>query len=359
MLSNELLPTIAIVIPNHNDATCLPDCLHSVLGQSVQPDQIIFVDDHSSDNSQHVAQQILESTPSAILRSNSRCLGTMGTLNEGLRYATCDYVLFLSSNDFLGDDLIKTAKESMARLGRPGVWSAMVWDVNDDETSLTLHNSPALAATERFFSAKECIRLAHSIGNWFNGTTMLFNRELLLQICGLDPEYQGLADWLAALTASSLRGAIFCPCPFGVVRNHAGGYLWRTLDDRTHLERILQYMCTRGPALSPKLFTKSFVAAMKSRIRYISLRQLAQDSWPHDLPEWQRGRYNIIKKLRNCLTSKKTLNFITFLLLRPKDVIPTFWYKYLFFSFLCRTTTFHPHINFRNCAYNDNIKSAL
>lgn len=335
MPSNELLPTIAIVIPNHNDARYLPDCLHSILRQSVQPDQIIFVDDYSSDDSQELARKILESTPSAILRSNPRCLGTMGTLNEGLRYVTCDYVLFLSSNDFLGDGLIKTAKESMARLGRPGVWSAMVWDANDG-ISLALHNSPVIATRERFFSAKECIRLAHTVGNWFNGTTMLFDRKTLLQIGGVDPEYQGLADWLAALTACSLRGAIFYPCPFGTVRNHAGGYLWRTLNDRARLERILQYMSLRGPKLSPKLFTGSFIVSMKNRVRYISLKILAQGTWPHDVPEWQKSRYKVIQKLRNCLVSQRIQNFITFLLLRPKDIFPTLWYKYIIFSYFVR-----------------------
>lgn len=339
MLSNEVRPTIAIVIPNHNDARCLPDCLHSILRQSVQPDQIIFVDDHSSDDSKEVARKILESTPSAILRSNSRCMGTMETLNEGLRHATCDYVLFLSSNDFLGDGLIKTAQESMARLGRPGVWSAMVWDADDDGTSLKLHNSPVIALKERFFPADECIRLAHSIGNWFNGTTMLFDRELLLRMGGLDPEYQGLADWLAALTACSLRGAIFCPCPFGTVRNHSGGYLWRTLDDRAHLELILQYMSARGPKLSSKLFTRSFIAAMKNRIRYISLKLLAHGAWPHDVPEWQKGRYNVIRVLRNLFCSQQIQNVITFLLLRPRDIFPTLWYKFIIFSYFARRSS--------------------
>lgn len=336
MPSNEVMPTIAVVIPNHNDAQFLSDCLYSILNQSVQPDQIIFVDDCSSDDSNEVARKILESVPSAILRSNSYCMGTMATLNEGLHYATSDYVLFLSSNDYLGDGMIKAAKESMARLGRPGVWSALVWEADDNGNPLKLHNSPIISTKDRFFSAKQCISLAHSIGNWFTGTTMLFDRELLLQIGGVDPEYQGLADWLAALTVCSLRGAIFSPCPLGIVRNHSYGYLWRTLDNRTYLEIILKYMSERGPQLSPNLFTVPFISAMKNRIRYISLNLLAHGAWPYDVPEWQKGKYHLIRVLYRLPLSQKIKKLITFLLLRPKDIFPTLWYKFILYFYFVR-----------------------
>ena len=49
---------IAIVIPFYNEESFLKDCIHSFLQQTRVPDQIILVDDSSTDNSSEIAQAL-------------------------------------------------------------------------------------------------------------------------------------------------------------------------------------------------------------------------------------------------------------------------------------------------------------
>jgi len=42
-------PSIAVIIPNWNDSRFLPRCLHSVLGDPEGADEVIVVDDKSTD----------------------------------------------------------------------------------------------------------------------------------------------------------------------------------------------------------------------------------------------------------------------------------------------------------------------
>ena len=324
------MPTIAVVIPNRNDAAYLSDCLNSVLRQNVRPDQIIFVDDHSSDDSLSKAQSQLSGVDGVTVLANPSCLGTMGALNEGLKHVRCDYVFFLASNDHLMDGMIERAKLSIAKFGKPGVWSAMVWAADEHGHYKYIYPSPVIALKDSYFSPDECVGLAMKHGNWFTGTTMLFNRETLQGIGGFDVEYRGLADLFAALTVSSLKGAVFCPQPLGVMRMHSGGYLWRTLTDLENLEAILTKIEARGSKLSASLFTKRFCSRTRHRIRFAALRASGFAEGARFHPNWMELRYRLLQAAKSLAGERRrVMTVLAFIFLRPFDVLPMIWYRVL------------------------------
>lgn len=321
-------PTFAVVIPNRNDSRYIPKCLDSVLNQSVIPDQIIFVDDQSSDNSPAIAEEILGGINGVQILVNSTCIGTMGALNKGLERVTSDYVLFLASNDFLTAGIFERAKQAIAAAGSPGVWSAMVWAADENGIPLYIYPSPVIALKDKYFPPEECIRLAFKAGFWFTGTTLIFHRETLQSIGGFDVEYQGLADLLAALTISSIKGASFSPAPFGVMRLHSEGYLWKTLIDCDALEAILSKIKTRGAKLSPRLFSPRFCDRIQHRFRFAAIRAYQGDRWAIGHSNWLGTRYSFFKTACRLLGNHRKLRTIlAFLLLRPFDLPAMLWYR--------------------------------
>jgi glycosyltransferase involved in cell wall biosynthesis len=324
-----MMPTIAVVIPNRNDSVPLRKCLDSVLSQDVGPDQIIIVDDQSTDDSQNIIRKAIHNIPEAELIINPIQLGTMGALNEGLKHATCDYVLFLSSNDYLEPGIFKRAKQNIAGHGFPGVWSAMVWAVDEDGEHQRLYPSPVVALTDTYFSPRKCIKLAMSIGHWFTGTTLIYDRHLLREIGGFDTTYKGLADMFAALTVASLKGASFSPEPFGVMRQHAGGLMLQTITDLHVLDGILERVRSEGPQLSPKLFSQKFCNLMQRRIRFTAIRAFQNNSWQSHLQLWKGYRYMLLSVISRYLGKSRTLQLaVAFLLLRPIwDLVSIVWYR--------------------------------
>lgn len=120
-------PTLAVVVPNRNDAVFLVQCLNSLITQTTLPDQIIFVDDCSSDDSNNIAVKLLDGIPGVTLIRSDQHIGTMAALNLGLSKVKSDYVLFLSSNDYLDNKIVEAAKKSLAKENKNiGIWSAMV-----------------------------------------------------------------------------------------------------------------------------------------------------------------------------------------------------------------------------------------
>ena len=335
-----MTPTIAVVIPNRNDSAYLVKCLDSVLSQDVPPDQIIVVDDQSTDDSLDVIQKKLFNVAGARIVVNPTCLGTMGALNEGLKHVTSEYVLFLSSNDYLENGIFERAKSCIAAAGSPGVWSAMVWVVDESGNHLHLYPSPVVALTDTFFPPDKCIRLAKTVGHWFTGTTLIYHRDTLKKIGGFDISYRGLGDLLAALTVASLKGAAFSPEPLGVMRQHEGGLMWRTITDLPGLDVILAKMENSGSKLSPALFTAEFCDVMKRRIRFTAIRASHNNEWLTHAGSWQGYRYRLLSKVSRLFGKYRKLQLtFAFLLLRPPlDLIAIIWYRFLgrFFVLLRR-----------------------
>lgn len=326
-----MTPTIAVVIPNRNDSEYLKKCLDSVLAQKVPPDQIIVVDDQSTDNSLEIVQKTLFNITEARIIVNPTCLGTMGALNEGLKYATSDYVLFLSSNDYIEGRIFERAKSCIASAGSPGVWSAMVWVVDESGRHLHLYPSPVVALSDTFFPPERCVSLAQTVGHWFTGTTLIYHRETLQKIGGFDIAYQGMGDMLAALTVASIKGAVFTPEPLGVMRQHEGGLMWRTITDLPGLDTILAKMENTGPKLSPSLFTPKFCDVMTRRIRFTAIRALNENIWLPHAGLWQGYRYRLLRSVGPLFSKYRNYQLaLAFLLLRPTfDVIAIIWYRFL------------------------------
>lgn len=324
-----MTPTIAVVIPNRNDSAYLVKCLDSILAQNVPPDEIIAVDDQSTDDSLEVIQKKLFDIAGAKIVVNPVCLGTMGALNEGLRHVASEYVLFLSSNDYVEKGIFERAKSGIATADHPGVWSAMVWVVDENGRHLHLYPSPVVSLSDAFFPGDECIRLAKTVGHWFTGTTLIYHRETLQKIGGFDIAYQGLGDLLAALTVASIKGAAFSPEPLGVMRQHEGGLYWRTLTNLPALDAILEKMESAGSKLSPALFTSQFCGVMERRIRFSAIRAFNDNTWLPHSSLWQGFRYSVLRGTCRLLGKYRKLQLaLAFMLLRPSfDLIAIVWYR--------------------------------
>lgn len=91
---------ISIIIPNYNQSIYLEECINSVLSQSLQPLEIIIVDDKSTDDSIMVIEQIRAKNECVRLIALEKNRGVSYARNVGLRQAQGELVSFLDADDF-------------------------------------------------------------------------------------------------------------------------------------------------------------------------------------------------------------------------------------------------------------------
>ncbi|GAB4137044.1 MAG: hypothetical protein Kow0040_23410 [Thermogutta sp.] len=108
-------PTVSVVIPAWNAARYLPETLRSVLSQTRPPEEIIVVDDGSTDDSAVVAERFGPTV--RVLRQENR--GESVARNRGIEAAHGDWIAFLDADDLWHPD--KLAKQLAAVRSDPAV----------------------------------------------------------------------------------------------------------------------------------------------------------------------------------------------------------------------------------------------
>jgi len=115
--------SIAVVIPSYNRAQSLERCIASVLVQDRQADEIIVVDDGSTDGT----AELLEAYPQVIYRRQNNC-GVSAARNAGIRASSCDWIAFLDSDDeWLPEKLEKQLAAVRKQPGYRLVHSDEIW----------------------------------------------------------------------------------------------------------------------------------------------------------------------------------------------------------------------------------------
>jgi glycosyltransferase involved in cell wall biosynthesis len=95
------MATIDVIVPCYNYGLFLRECVTSVLAQSFQSVRVLIIDDASTDATPVVARQlVLEDSRVSFIR-HAENKGHIATYNEGLAWASADYMLLLSADDYL------------------------------------------------------------------------------------------------------------------------------------------------------------------------------------------------------------------------------------------------------------------
>jgi hypothetical protein len=326
-----MTPAIAVVIPNRNDARYLARCLRSVLEQDDPPDEVVVIDDQSSDGSVALIRSVIAGHPRARLIESPVNLGTYGAVDKGLAGVRSEYVLFLSSNDFVLPGLFARARECLARHPGVGLWSAMGWLVDEEDRVIRLHVSPVIALSDAYVPPQECARLAYRVGNWFVGSTVVYHRATLEAAKRFEPAYMGLADLVAAWIVASQSGAVYSPRPFGANRLHGSSNLSKTLAGSEKLEAILEHLASGGLPAGTALAAPAFLRRLGLRMRFATVRATRGATLPAVAMKCtgvRRWALNAIDRLVPAAFGR-TRVVLAFPVLCGFDLLPTFWNRLL------------------------------
>lgn len=104
------MPKISVIIPVYNVAEYLPNCLDSILNQSVKEVEIICVNDGSSDNSLEILKDY-EQKDKRVIIIDKENEGSGVARNAGLAIAKGKYVYFVDGDDWLEVDALNSMFE--------------------------------------------------------------------------------------------------------------------------------------------------------------------------------------------------------------------------------------------------------
>ncbi|HEY7073035.1 MAG TPA: glycosyltransferase family 2 protein [Acidimicrobiales bacterium] len=119
MAAGGAAPTVSVIVPCYNYAEFLPRCVASILDQPGVDVSVLVIDDCSSDDTPEVAARLAAQDPRVEVRRHEVNRGHIATYNEGLEWATGDFIVLISADDLLTPGSLARATGIMER--NPGV----------------------------------------------------------------------------------------------------------------------------------------------------------------------------------------------------------------------------------------------
>ncbi|WP_165930165.1 glycosyltransferase family 2 protein [Flavobacterium ranwuense] len=97
---------VSVIIPVYNAEEFLADCIQSLISQTLEECEFIFVNDGSTDSSQQIIKQFQEKDHRIIL-INQENVGRSAARNIGIIDATGRYIGFVDSDDFVLEEMFE------------------------------------------------------------------------------------------------------------------------------------------------------------------------------------------------------------------------------------------------------------
>lgn len=101
-------PKVSVIVPVYNAEKFLQDCIDSLVNQTLEEIEIIFVNDASPDHCLSILKENQGLYPDKIKIIDSKVnLKQGGARNLGIREAQADYIAFVDSDDFVSPTMIE------------------------------------------------------------------------------------------------------------------------------------------------------------------------------------------------------------------------------------------------------------
>lgn len=98
---------ISVIVPVYNIEKYLPKCIDSIINQTYKTIEILLIDDGSTDESGKICDEYaLKDNRIRVIHKENQ--GLSATRNIGIKESTCDYIVFIDSDDYINEDYLET-----------------------------------------------------------------------------------------------------------------------------------------------------------------------------------------------------------------------------------------------------------
>ncbi len=238
------LPTLSVVIPNYNHSEYLPRCLQAMQRQSVQPTEIIVMDDASTDNSVVVIESYARQHPVIRLHRNERNLGVVATINRGLDLARSDYVISAAADDEVMPGLFEKSLKLLAVYPQAAL-SCTVGEYREVATGYNWNMGVGVTAEPAYLSPARMVECERKGKFYIPPNSVIFKKSALFEVGRFRPELKFACDWFAMYVAGFRYGICFVPEPLAIFHIQADSYYHKIRRDKAEYRRVLEILLQR------------------------------------------------------------------------------------------------------------------
>jgi glycosyltransferase involved in cell wall biosynthesis len=237
---------ISAILPNFNHSRELETSLGAIVAQTRPFDEIIVIDDASTDDSAEVIERFARQCPQIRLLRNQDRLGVARTVNRGIEAARGSHVILTSADEKILPDMCSLLANTVERWPDSAL-AVSRYAVRDNVTGiLTEHGGDSALGTWYIpdgqpvhISAERFRALLGQRFVWLGANTAMVRRDALLEVGGFDPELQWHCDWFALYAIAARYGFCVVPQTLAVFTYSPNSYSARGMKDRQQQAKVV------------------------------------------------------------------------------------------------------------------------
>lgn len=247
--------TVSVLLCNYNDGRYLPDSLGAICCQTRPPDEVIVLDDGSTDNSLEIIESFARHYPFIRVLRNERNRGLLYSINRALSEARCDFIVWAAADDRLMPDFVQRNAQWLSEYPAGMSFSrlAVFRDGADEVTTFTEKTHGAafdFGKTVQFLSPEMLRERLQRSFLWISANTVMASRTALFQAGGFDEELRWHADYFAFLVVALRHGACCIPETLALMRQRDQTYssagMAKRHEQRATLGRMADKLTDKG-----------------------------------------------------------------------------------------------------------------
>lgn len=269
--------TLTAVLTSYNYGKLLPATIESIIKQTVCPDEVIIIDDASTDNS----PQVIESYSKRYRRiksfSNPENIGVIKSLNRGIALATGKYILFVAADDPIRSRLVENSINILEKYPKAAFSSALSIRLDAKDRPM-LEVLPEVPGKKEYYAGSDVFDVLEKQKFWLAGNTLICRLDCLNEVGGFREDLGPLCDSFAALLMALKYGVCFIPKYLSFWRRTDYGYSGKTLAD---IEMAMEYMRRTQELIQReycKLFPAQFLERWQNEWTYASALSVLKNS---------------------------------------------------------------------------------
>jgi glycosyltransferase involved in cell wall biosynthesis len=197
------MPKVSVIIPNYNHAQFLEQRIQSVLDQTYQDFEIIYLDDASTDNSNEVFAKFANNSRIRAIYNQTNSGSPFKQWNKGIRLAQGEYIWIAESDDYADQRLLAELVDKLDNNPTVGLAYCLSWFI--DERDRSIFNSkdllyfPDKERWEKDFvnnGIDECSKYLIFENIIHNASAVLIRRSIYEKVGYADESLRLCGDWL-------------------------------------------------------------------------------------------------------------------------------------------------------------------
>jgi glycosyltransferase involved in cell wall biosynthesis len=203
---------LTVIMPNYNDAEYIVTAVEGVLNQRYPAQEIIIIDDGSTDNSVEIIRSLAIKFPQIKLLINEKNHGVCYSFNKALTHTTTDFVCFVSMDDANHPDWLAKSMLMLATFPQAAICCSNLYHEYRAENRLDpIKTVPFDTTHPVFISGRD---YTHQIGaGYIPGTTAVLKTRALTELGGYREDLKWHSDWFAWHVIAMRYGCCYIPEP--------------------------------------------------------------------------------------------------------------------------------------------------